>query len=81
MLSCSGDSIGEATLGRAGAVLALQQQPLSPSTDFNLNNLQWLPTARCCLKMTELAVILRPVRNICLNLRDIKDGLTKTNSH
>jgi len=57
MLSCSGDNKGEATLGTAGAVLALQQQqPLPPSTDFNFNNLQWLPTASCCLKVTELTV-------------------------
>jgi hypothetical protein len=54
MLPCSEDNIGEGTLETAGAGLALQQQPLPPSTDFNFNNLQWLPTANCCLTVTEL---------------------------
>jgi len=56
MLSCSEDNIGEATLGTAGAALALQQQTLSPFTDFNFNISQWLQTANCCLKVTELTV-------------------------
>jgi hypothetical protein len=52
----TGDNIDESTLDTAGAALALQQQPLPPSTDFNFNNLQWLPIANCCLKVTELTV-------------------------
>jgi hypothetical protein len=58
MLYCSEDSTGEATLGTAGTALALQQQTLPPSTDFNFTILQWLPTASCCLKLTELTVVM-----------------------